>query len=135
MACTSAAVGTIPAPGTSLTKSIAILGSAGYYLQGYVTELRVWSSARGAFDIKTNYRRRLYNQLWSTTLVWVWRFDEGYGSTLYEYSTHDGKNMYSSTALEWNPDPAPTPVTICENDCYHDGVTCRCNRDIFHRFR
>ena len=121
-------IGSMTAPAANLTKQISILGDSttGYYLQGYASELRIWSIVRDPDSIRVDYRRRLYNRLQSPGLVWVWRFNEGYGNTLSEYTTRDGKALVSTSDLEWNPDPAPTPFTICEHDCYFDGASCRC---------
>ncbi|MBF0339599.1 MAG: PD40 domain-containing protein [Magnetococcales bacterium] len=61
------------------------------YFTGQLDELRIWSVARSATDIKNNFKRILTVGTETTGMAAYYRFDEGYGSVLVDQlGLHNG---------------------------------------------
>jgi len=59
----------------------------GYYLQGALDEVRIWSAARTAGEILASYNQTVDPT--STNLVGYWKFDEADGQTLFDSTRFD----------------------------------------------
>jgi len=103
--------------------TITLLGSGLNTLNGYVAEYRIWNYLRNDNEIKYNYRRRLATEV-SVYLKWIFRFNEGSGKVIGEYKSANPLTITLANDVEWSNDILPVP--ICGNDCYFDGVECRC---------
>jgi len=119
--CASGTFGAMSSP--AIGGKIILLGSGITTLNGYATELRVWSSENTEDNIKLYYKRRMY-QNDRIFLVWVWRFNEGVGKAIKDYKDKSPLTITLTNDVEWSNDIVPVP--ICGNDCYFDGVDCKC---------
>jgi len=115
----------IPTAGGTIT----LLGSGPNTLNGYVAEYRIWRYTRNDNEIRYNYKRRLVTEA-NTYLNWLFRFNEGSGKVIGEYRSGNPTTITLANDVEWSNDILPVP--ICGNDCYFDGVECRC---IFYLFQ
>lgn len=119
--CASNSLGAMSVP--AIGNIIALLGSGANSLFGFANELRVWNERRVLDQIKYNYRRRLYDENLSS-LIWVWRFNEGIGKVIHEFSKINPKTITLANDVEWNIEILPVP--LCGSECYFDGVHCKC---------
>ena len=75
--------------------------------------------------MRRNYKNHL-NGIDDSTILWIWKFNDGSGKKIYEHRAIDtsSNSIITITNPQW--DPEIEPVTMCKEDCYFDGVHCRC---------
>jgi hypothetical protein len=85
-------------------------GIGDQYFQGFITEVRVWDSARTAEEIQNNMNRRLTGN--EPGLVGYWPLNEGQGTTGADQSHHGyDSTINGATWTEENLDlMQPTPI-------------------------
>ena len=79
-----------PASALAVTEGSLTFGAHGndhgYYLQGALDEVRIWSAARTAAQILASYNQTVDPA--STDLVGYWKFDDRDGQTLFDSTSH-----------------------------------------------
>lgn len=79
---------------------------------GYIDEFRVWSVARSASEIQSNYNKGLVGN--ETGLVGYWRFNETSGTTAADSVTTSGHAQHAGTLMAVSTNQIPTfvPSTV-----------------------
>lgn len=88
-------------------------GIGDQYFQGFITEVRVWDSARTAEEIQNNMNRRLTGN--EPGLVGYWPLSEGQGTTGADQSNHGYDSIingarWETSSLELSPASAVEPA-------------------------
>ena len=101
-------------PNTSTPFRVGYNGAGGVF-KGAIDEVRVWNIARNQSQIQETIKRSLTGL--EAGLVGYWRFDEGSGTTAYDFSSH-GNNGTLVNGPTWIP--MPQPFLISAKDVPND---------------
>jgi len=107
------------------------------YLNGRLSDIRIWNTARTEQQIKDNYQKRLVGN--ETGLVGYWKLDEGTSTSAKDY-TSNAKDGTITGAIWSNEEPFTEPIsdntavrswTDLSGNNYHATQTTTANRPTF----